>query len=415
MRILILEFKKILKTRSTWVLLVLALMLSVLLACLPLAYCYSSYMDEFGNEVNLIGRASIAYEKQLQADAAGVVTSERVRMAVEAYQTCLSHYGVTESYDLPEGVYEQEILPYAPLLHGVKEAFADPDTGMAPGIMEIAPEWIDDYYSACESRIDALMKMEQPHSPAIQSKAVEMYRQVGKPFVIYPGFTSNVMDYQNIMGFLVLLFCVVIVAPIYSVDYQSGADDILRCTKYGRIQLGVTKAASALCISGAAFVICSIVYILTVNSLFGWDCTETSIQMVYSIVTLTEMNMGQLQWFFAFASLLSILAAVSLTLFLSSILRSTATSLSAAVVFCIMPVVVYMTIPGDISTWICSLLPASGVSIQASILYAITDFKFLNLAGIPVWTPYVMLGANILEVPLFLLLAVRSYSRHNVI
>ena len=137
--------------------------------------------------------------------------------------------------------------------------------------------------------------------------------------------------------------------------------------------------------------------------------------MVYSTVTLAEMNIGQLQWFFAFASLLSISAAVSLTLFLSSILRSTATSLSAAVVFCIMPVVVYMTIPGDISILICSLLSASGVSIQASILYAITDFKFLNLAGIPVWTPYVMLGANILEIPLFLLLAVRSYSRHTVI
>ena len=76
--------------------------------------------------------------------------------------------------------------------------------------------------------------------------------------------------------------------------------------------------------------------------------------------------------------------------------------------------IVYMTIPGAASTWICSLLPASGVSIQASVLYAITDFKFLNLAGIPVWTPYAMVGANILEIPLFLFLAMRSYSRHTV-
>ena len=33
--------------------------------------------------------------------------------------------------------------------------------------------------------------------------------------------------------------------------------------------------------------------------------------------------------------------------------------------------------PGALSTWLCSILPASGTSIQASILYAITDFKFL--------------------------------------
>ena len=75
---------------------------------------------------------------------------------------CLSSYGVTESYDLPEGVYEREILPIAPLRHGVKEAFADPDTGMTPAIMEIDPEQIEEYYSVCEARTASLMAMEQP-------------------------------------------------------------------------------------------------------------------------------------------------------------------------------------------------------------------------------------------------------------
>lgn len=414
MRIITLEFRKILKAKSTWILLAMALLLSILLAWLPMAFCYSNYVDEDGNEVRLTGRASVAYEKQRQAIAAGPVTPERVRAAVEAYHNCLNEYGVRESYDLPEGVYEREILPYAPLLHGVKEAFADPDTGMAPSIMEIDANWLDHYYSACEDRVAALVKMEQPDRPAVWEKAAEMYRQVDKPFAVYPGITSNVLDYQNIMGFLVLLFCVVIAAPIFSGDYQSGADDILRCTKYGRIRLGAVKASAVLCISGTAFLICSITYILTVNTLFGWECTKTSIQMVYSIVTLTEMNIGELQWFFALASLLSLLAAVSLTLYLSSILRSTVAALSAAVVFCIMPVLIYMTAPGDVSTWICSILPASGVSIQASILYAVTDFKFIHLAGIPVWSPYAMIGADILEIPLFFFLAVRSYGRHTV-
>ena len=125
MRIFCLELKRVLQARLTWILLALALILSVLLAYLPATYCYSSYTDEAGNEVNLTGLASISYEKERQADASGIVTPERVREAVEIYQACLTSYGVTESYDLPEGVYEEEILPIAPLLHGVKEAFAD--------------------------------------------------------------------------------------------------------------------------------------------------------------------------------------------------------------------------------------------------------------------------------------------------
>ena len=97
MRIFRLELKRVLKSRLTWILLALALILSVLLAYLPTTYCYSNYADESGNEINLTGLASIAYEKERQADAIGIVTPERVREAVEIYQACLTSYGVTES------------------------------------------------------------------------------------------------------------------------------------------------------------------------------------------------------------------------------------------------------------------------------------------------------------------------------
>ena len=414
MRIFRLELKRVLKSRLTWILLALALLLSVLLAWLPTTYCYSNYTDEAGNEIHLTGLSSIAYEKEQQADTSGIVTPERVREAVEIYQACLTAYGVTESYNLPEGVYEREILPISPLLHGVKEAFADPDTGMAPIIMEIDPAQIDDFYSVCEARIASLMAMEQPNSPAARRKAAEMYQKVGKPFEVYPGINSTILDYQYIMGFLVLLFCVVIADPVFSADYQSGADDILRCTRYGRVKLGIAKLLVSLFISGTAFFICAVVHIVAANSLFGWECTKTSIQMLYSIVTLADGNIGEIQRLVAAAGLLSVLASVSFTLFLSSKCKSTVASLASALVFCIAPVVVAMTVPGALSTWLCSILPASGTSIQARTLYAITDFQFLSLGGLAVWTPHAMIAACIVEIPLFSLLAVRSYCRHTI-
>lgn len=414
MNVFKLELKRVLALKSTWVLLIAALIFSAVLAYLPVTYCYSNGTDAAGNAVSLKGVDSIQYEKARQANAAGVVTPQRVRQVVEAYQACLMQYGVTESYDLPEGVYEQRILPIAPLLHGVKEAFADPDTGMAPALMEIDPAQLDDYDAVCQSRIAALMAMEQPDCPAAQQKAVEMYRQIPKPFEVYPGMSTAVMDYQNIMGFLVLLICVVIAAPVFAADYQSGADDILRCTKYGRTRLGIAKLATALFISGITFIICAAVYIVTVNSLFGWECTKTSIQMMYSIVTLAEMNIGSLQGVFAVAGLLSVLASVSFTLFLSAKCRSTTAALAAALAFCIAPVVIYMTVPGMLSTWVCSILPASGTSIQASILYAITDFRFLSIGELAIWTPYAILAACVIEVPLFSYLAIRAYCKHTV-
>lgn len=63
MKILYLELKRVLKSKLTWILLALALLISILLAWLPTTYCYSNYTDEAGNEVNLTGLASIAHEK----------------------------------------------------------------------------------------------------------------------------------------------------------------------------------------------------------------------------------------------------------------------------------------------------------------------------------------------------------------
>ncbi len=69
-----------------------------------------------------------------------------------------------------------------------------------------------------------------------------------------------------------------------------------------------------------------------------------------------------------------LLVSVSFTLFLSARCRTTVSSLASSLVFCIAPVVISMTAPGALGTWLCSILPASGTSIQASVLYAITDF-----------------------------------------
>ena len=60
MLILRLELKRMLKGRLTRVLLPLALLLSLLMAYLPVTFCYTSYTDPAGNEVQLTGLASAA-------------------------------------------------------------------------------------------------------------------------------------------------------------------------------------------------------------------------------------------------------------------------------------------------------------------------------------------------------------------
>ena len=409
MRLMKLELKRVLKTRLTLILLTFSLVLSLVMAYIPTTFPYVSYLDDNGNTIKLLGLNAVQYLKTLQSDTAGTVTPQKVRQAVEAYQTCLTKYGVENTYDLPDGVYEADILPYAPLLHGVREAFADPNTGIAPSLMDIDPEKVDDFYGACEDRLASLMKLEQKDHPAAQEAAKRLYSRVETPYQLYPGYNSDAMDYQLLLSFLIVLFCAVIAAPIFSSDYQTGADDIYRCTKYGRGKFATTKLLSALLICGTAFSLCAVVFLLVSNSLYGWECTKTSIQMLYSIVNLPNLNLGQLQWVCAGGYLLCLLATVSFTLFLSSRLRNVVASLAVALVCCILPVILYVALPSEIGQWIYTILPAGGVALQTSFLYSLVDFAFWNIGNIAIWTPYVMLGAYCIEIPLFLCLAVYSY------
>ena len=409
MRLLKLELKRVLKTRLTLILLALSLVLSLLMAYIPTTFSYVEYLDENGNPVTLRGLDALGYEKEAQADTAGIVTPEKVRQAVECYQTCMKKYGAQYTIQLPDGVYAREILPYFPLLHGVREAFADPVTGMAPSTLDIVPEKVDDFYEVCEARLHSLMKLEQKDHPAAQEAAERLYSRVETPYRLYPGYNTDAMEFQLLLSFLIATFCAVIAAPIFSSDYQTGADDIYRCTKYGRVKFAITKLLSALLICGTAFSLCAVVFLLVSNSLYGWECTKTSIQMLYSIVNLPNLNLGQLQWVCAGGYLLCLLATVSFTLFLSSQFRSVVSTLSVSLLCCFLPILVYMALPAEVGKWIYTILPAGGVALQTSFLFALTDFSFWNMGALAIWTPYVMLGAYCIEIPLFLCLTVYSY------
>lgn len=414
MGLLKLELKRVLKTRRTLILLAVSLALSAIMAYIPVTFSYVQYLDENGGSVTLQGLDAVRYIKDRQADTAGDVTPEKLRQAIERYQACMRSYGAQYTSDLPEGVYAQEILPVIAMLHGVREAYADSGSGMAPSMMDIDPQKIDGFYDACEARLASLMKLEQKNHPAAQEAANILYSHVEKPYQLYPGYNTDAMDYQLLLSFLIVLFCTVISAPIFTSDYQTRADDILRCTKHGRGKLAVAKILSTLLICGITFSVCAGMYVLVSNGLYGWECTKTSIQMLFSIVNLPNFDLGQLQWVCAGGYLLCLLSTVSFTLFLSSKLRSMVASLSLALGCCILPLIVYMALPLEIGQWIYPILPAGGVSLQTSFLYALLDFGFWNIGNSAIWTPYVMLGACCVEIPLFLGLAVHSYCAHKV-
>lgn len=411
MRFLGLEIKRVLTTRWTVILLSMAILCSVFMAYIPVTFETVVYTGDKGLEIRLKGVKAVEYLQKIRTHIEGEVTPEKVETALRAFQECLARYGASDIYELPDEANTEGLLPYWDYLHGIREIFADEKTGVSPALAEVNLQETEQYYKKAAKRTEAVLKMEQADFVSAQKAGTAMYKKVEKPFKYYSGISSNSMEYQVLLIYIITILCVMIAAPVFASDYQSGADDILRCTKHGHRKMAVCKILSALLICGGAFLFCSVVWIIVTNALFGWESTKSSIQFIFSVSSLPDLTVGETQWVNLAASFLMFLAILSFSLYISTKIQSTVFSLAIALLFCILPMLTTSIFSGELGLWIQSMLPGGGIGMGNSFLYALIDFNFLNIGNYTVWMPYALVFFSVIQIPLFLGMAVHSHCK----
>ena len=110
-RLLYLELKRVVTARSVWILLVILILLSAVLAYFPVSFERTYRVDEQGNVSELSGMDAIAYQKQIEKENNGEITEEKIREAILVFQECYREYGAVLPPDVPKEVYVQKILP----------------------------------------------------------------------------------------------------------------------------------------------------------------------------------------------------------------------------------------------------------------------------------------------------------------
>lgn len=413
MRIYLLEVKRVLKSRRSIILLLIALAMSAIMAWLPVMYEDINQFDQNGNKVaELNGLDAITYKKSLRSANNGEVTPEKLKKALTIYQSAVQPYGEESIYsgEFPTEIYIQKVFPVEFLLGKLPEAFSDPKTGQGKSLMEISPEKLDGFYEQTVQHLEDIMQMEQKGHLAAQEQSLQKYTEVKTPFQFYPGYSRDAFDYIELFIFLLVILCTATVTPTFSNEYQTGSDSILRCTKYGRSRLAIVKLLAALTIFTVAFIICISLHLLISNLAFGTECMKTSMQMLFSVISLPAFNLGQLQIALAIGGLLSLLAMISFTLFLSAKFKDSISVILIAIVMCLLPIFTYSA--G--ANWLTFILPSGGIGLQNSLLYQLTGVTYVHIGQASIWMPYVTVAAAIIEIPVFLFLAVRTYCKHEV-
>ena len=415
MHIFGLELKRLLKTRRILVMLIAAVILSALMAFTAIQGVFYQYMGQRGQGDMLNGCAAVdALNKENNDAYVGSVTVEKLQQALSTCQTVYQKYG--DFKNIPADVYNQNITPIQPFLDAILEVYFPDGSSEYQDLNTLNPNRLKDFYSRRFEIIRNKLKIEYPGNQAVVQKAEKLNAKSETPFTFTKGDPGEAAMSLTFLAFLLVLIGTMITAPNFAAEYQGGADDIFRSTKYGRGKFVVAKLCASLVLLTVMFVVCSLIFILLTDSTVGWNSFQTSVQFTYPTNNLTSLNFLQAQFATFLAALLSLLATACLSMFISTKCRNSTSALILSIVIFMAPTILGAVIRsgGAIRDILTYALPGGSVGLRENFYsHLVSQISFVQIGLSSVWVPYLMLGACIIEVPVFFLLAVHAYCKHQ--
>lgn len=395
------EFLKILRRKSTLIIMAVSLLLTAVFFGLPILQ-FQTY-DQGGV---LEGLEGIAHEKEQYADSSVPLTNEYITETIREVQELFENpdnvgYDGTEQF-LIEDAYWNGIAPREKLLDMIAENYADPNVSAGYNALpDLDISNGTDFYQARQDKIEKILndpskglsEEEKAYWRDKNSKVTEPF-----PYGYFEGWEIIISAFELLM-FAVLAICIVI-APVFAGEYQAGTDAVILSAKYGKTKVTAAKIAAALLFGVLAFTLHVVIAFALPLAAFGIDGWNLPLQingtMVPYPLTFLEgalINLGVIY--------LVLIAMIGLTLFLSARMKSPYLVLTVVVPVLFIPMFLSLNGTSGIYNLLVFLTPyqslvprfGSYISYQfgsvvldafsmRAVVYAILALILLPLAGI---------------------------------
>ena len=403
MRLYYLEMKRLIRTKSVWILMIAMVVLAAVMAYVPVTFI-RAYKTDAGNVQAVTGVQAVKISKETRKDMEGEVTEEKIRQAIRVLNEMYQEYGSSFMEEVSADVYAEKIYPIMPVLNVIEQVLV-PD-GKNLYNMEAFDVKEEDAATIYEKYREEIQGLSQ--NPELVKEMQKISGSVKTPFTYESGMTLETVDYYTIYLFLVMFAFIVIASPVYAAEYQTGADDVIRCTKNGRVRIAVTKILVTFTLAVATFVASSLTFVAVLYILYGGSGFGTSIQMGY-VFYLPALTIGSMLKLQIAGGVLFTLATVSFVLFLSSKCKNVQTALISAFGIAILPMILNMAGNNNVLNIMRCILPTGGFGLQSELMAR----NFALVAGHYIWLPYILLVAAAVAVPVFVGLTIVSYCRRG--
>lgn len=317
------EFLKILRRRSTMIVMAISLLITAFLFGLPIIQ-YQTY-----NQEGVIkGKDGIAYNKEQYKGLSVALTETYITDTIREYQKLFENpdhvgYDGNERYLIGDA-YWNFVAPREKLLDVIGVNYDNP--GEYSGFNKLQDLDLSrgtNFYETREQKIEMILNTP---SRKLSEEQKEYWRNINSQVKIpyqygyYEGWGIIVSSFELFM-FAILAVCIVI-APVFSGEYQAGTDAVILSSKYGKTKLITAKIIASVLLGLLAFTIHVIVACGLPLAAFGIDGWNLPVQIANTAIpypfTLVEAVLIEFVVIY-----LMLLALISLTLLLSARMKNT--------------------------------------------------------------------------------------------
>ena len=251
---------------------------------------------------------------------------------------------------------------------------------------DISEDDAKNVYTAYRENVQNLNK-----NPEVQKKINQMTKHIQIPLAYYSEFTTDQLDYYQIYLFLVMIFFMVIITPVFATEYQTGSDQILRCTKHGRFRLAITKIAVVFTLIFAVFAVGTTVFSIIMRILYGAEVFKNPLQMLGYLYYIPAFTVGKMYKVMVAGGLLSLVAVGASILFFSAKCKTVQSALICAFATAFVPMVIFtISNSRNILEILRCIFPTSGLAFMNSLEGELLARNFVQIGSGYYWTPYII-------------------------
>lgn len=405
------ELKKIFTKKMNIIVFIVCLFLITILFGLSGIDFFAS--DELGN--NYKGQEAINLRKEQIAQLKGTLTNERITEEIKDLQDLRKNPDnlVVNSYgeeDFSKKIYNEYLDNRLNLLANINKVYAGYNSSYIDEILKVDLENTENFYTLRQNVIKESLNQDysgKTYTDKEKDFWIEKSSKVETPFEydFYYGWSNTFNSYQ--MTVVTIIAVCICLSSIFSGEYQSGADNIILTSKYGKSKAITAKIIASIIFATIVFVIYLIFSVGSVLLMFGTDGWNLPIQImnILSVYPLTFLEAFLYNVVISYAILLGM---VGLTLFLSSKLKGSIAVFIIDIAIIMIPSFFRITSPFGLWNKTLLLMPYNSIFNNFS---KIVSYQFGNIV---IDLPLMTILTYLVVMFITFILARRIFRKHQV-